>query len=69
MKHPLHLLFTFMAIAALLGVGSVLNSACKTGAHAWCAPVPKTGQAATHGQEGDQSVGHSASRTRSLSQR
>ena len=70
MKHPLPLRFAFMAIVVLLGVGSMLNSACKSGPHAWCAPpVPKIRQAATHGQEGDQSIDHSVSRARSLSER
>jgi hypothetical protein len=36
------LMFVVVAVIALVGTGSILammNSACKTGRHPWCAPV------------------------------
>jgi hypothetical protein len=68
MKHPLPLLFAFIAVAVLLGLGSMLNNACRSGPHAWCAPPPKVRQAATHG-ENNRLIGHSVSVDRALSQR
>jgi hypothetical protein len=69
MKHPLPLLFAVVAIAALLGMGSVMNSACKSSPHAWCAPPPKVHLSATRTQDRDNSIGRTASGDRSLSQR
>lgn len=69
MKHPLPLLFALMTMVVLLGVGSVMNGACKTSAHPWCAPAPKVRQAATRIQKGDKLTGHGGSQNGSLSQR
>jgi hypothetical protein len=69
MKRPLPLLFAFMAMAVLLGVGNVMNNACKNAPHGWCAPPPKIRPTATRSQEGDSLIPHAASRVRSLSQR
>jgi hypothetical protein len=69
MKHPLALLFALVAMAALLGMGSVMNSACKSSPHAWCAPPPKVHLSATRTQDRDNSIGRTASRDRPLSQR
>lgn len=51
MKHPFPLLFALVAIAVLLGAGSMMNSACKTGPHAWCAPPPKIVRLAAYPHE------------------
>jgi hypothetical protein len=64
MKHPLPLLFALVAMAVLLGMGSAMNSACKTGAHAWCAPAPKARHVATRNQESDSLLGRAASSQR-----
>jgi hypothetical protein len=70
MTHPLPLLVGLVAVAALLGMGSVLNSACKSSPHAWCAPPPKVHLSATRTQDRDNnSLGRTASRDRALSQR
>lgn len=69
MKHPVLLLFAFIAVTMLLTLGSVLNSACKSGPHGWCAPAPKIRQAATRGPESERLIGHSAARTPSSSGR
>jgi glycerol uptake facilitator-like aquaporin len=65
MKHPVVLLVV-MAIALLFVTGSMMNSACKTGPHAWCDP---TRQGATQNQEANNLVGHASPRLRSSSQR
>jgi hypothetical protein len=69
MKHPLALLFALVAIAVLLGTGSMLNSACKISPHAWCAPAPKIRHVATQDQEHDSSAGRAASHVRMSSQK
>jgi hypothetical protein len=38
MTRPFFLLFALTATALLLAVGSIMNTACKTSQHAWCAP-------------------------------
>jgi hypothetical protein len=65
MKHPLPLLFALVAMAVLLGMGSMMNSACKTSAHAWCAPAPKVRHVATRNQESDNLIGRAGSRVSS----
>lgn len=65
MKHPLPLLFALVAMAALLGTGSMMNSACKTGRHAWCAPAAKARHVATRSQESNNWNGRAASRVSS----
>lgn len=67
MKHPLRLLFALMTMVALLSVGSVMNSACKTGPHTWCAPPPHVG--VTRIPKGDKLTSHADSLNGSLSQR
>lgn len=69
MKHPLPLLFALIVMAVLLGTGSMLNSACKTSPHAWCAPAPKVRHIATQAREHDSSAGGAASRLHMSSQK
>ena len=70
MKRHLPLLFAFVAMVMLLGFGSIMNNACKTSPHAWCAPPPKIIRlSAAQNQEGDKLIGHAVSRARSLSER
>ena len=66
MKRPLALLFAITAMAVLLGMGSMMNSACKTSHHAWCDP---TRQGTNRSRATDSQIGHSAYRVRLLSQR
>lgn len=69
MKRHLPLLFAFVAMVMLLGFGSIMNNACKTSPHAWCAPPPKIVRLSTApSQEGDNLIGHDASRARWSSQ-
>lgn len=65
MKHPV-VLVVLVAMAVLFGVGGMMNSACKTGPHAWCDP---TRQGATQNQQANNLVGHASSRVHSSSQR
>jgi hypothetical protein len=65
MKHPV-VLFVLMAMAVLFGVGTVMNSACKTRPHAWCDP---TRQGATRSHEANNLIGRGPSRIHSSPQR
>jgi hypothetical protein len=69
MKHRFPVMFALMAMAVLLGMGSMLNSACKTGAHAWCDPTVKIRQSATQSQQGHNLNGHAVARVRLSAQR
>lgn len=69
MKHCFPVVFALTAMAVLLGMGSMLNSACKTGAHAWCDPTIKSRQGATRSQEGNHLNRHAVSRIRLSAQR
>jgi hypothetical protein len=69
MKHPFPVVFALVATAVLLGMGSMLNSACKTSAHAWCDPTVKIRQSATRSEQGSNSNGHAVSRVRLSAQR
>jgi hypothetical protein len=64
MKHRFPVVFALMAMAVLLGMGSMLNSACKTGAHAWCDPTVKIRQGATRSQESSNLNGHAVAHVR-----
>jgi hypothetical protein len=64
MKHPLPLLFALVTMAVLLGMGGMMNSACKTGPHAWCAPAPKARHVATGNQVSNNLIGRAASSQR-----
>jgi hypothetical protein len=68
MKHPLPLLFVLLMMAVLLGVGNKMNSACKTSAHSWCAPVPQARHVTTRSQEHDSLADRVASHVRVSSQ-
>jgi hypothetical protein len=65
MKHPVVLL-TLIAMAVLLGMGSMMNSACKTGPHAWCDP---TRHSAARSHEANNLIDQASSRVHSSSQR
>ena len=56
MRHRLTLLFAFTATAVLLGIGSILNNACKSSSHTWCAPTPETAQNAIQVEFGPSQV-------------
>ena len=58
MKHPV-VLVVLMAMAVMLGVGTMMNSACKTSPHAWCDPS-RQGMARSH--EANNLIGHGSSR-------
>jgi hypothetical protein len=64
MKHPLPLLFALVAMAVLLGMGGMMNSACKTSAHTWCAPAPQARHVATRNQDSNDLIGRAASSQR-----
>jgi hypothetical protein len=65
MKHPV-VLVVLMAMAVLFGVGTMMNSACKTSSHAWCDPS-RQGVARSH--EANNLIGHGSSGVRSSPQR
>lgn len=65
MKHPV-VLVVLLAIAVLFGVGTMMNSACKTSSHAWCDP---TRQGVARNHEANNLIGHGSSGVRSSSQR
>ena len=65
MKHPV-VLVILMAMAVLFGVGTMMNSACKTGSHAWCDPS-RQGLARSH--EASNLTGHGSSRVHPSPQR
>ncbi len=69
MKHRFPVMLALMAMAVLLGMGGMLNSACKTGAHAWCDPTVKIRQGATRSHEGHNLNRHVVSRVRLSAQR
>jgi len=65
MKHPVALV-VLMAMAVLFGVGTMMNSACKTSSHAWCDPT-RQGVARSH--EANNLIDRGASRSHPSSQR
>jgi hypothetical protein len=68
MTHPIPVLFG-LALGALLAVGGLLNSACKTSAHSWCAPPPPAGQGITRIRKSDKLISPAISRVSSVSPR
>lgn len=66
MKHPIPVLFAVMTLVVLLGIGGVMNSACKSNPHAWCAPPLHIG--VTRIQKGDKLISPAISRIGSLTQ-
>ena len=67
MKNPIPMLFA-LTIVALLGIGGVMNSACKSSPHSWCAPPPPVRQGVARIQKGDKQISSATSRVGSLSQ-
>jgi len=60
----LPLLFALIAMVVLLGIGDIMNNACKTSWHAWCAPDSERQTVVRH-QKGDALVDHATSLVRS----
>lgn len=66
MKNPIPMLFA-LTIVALLGIGGVMNNACKSSPHSWCAPPPPVRQGVARIQRGDKLISPAVSRVGSLS--